>query len=60
MKKKKCTVCKVEKAIEEFYKHPRNSDGRQSNCIECTKRASNKKAAVNDIYFSHDRKIFTI
>lgn len=60
MNKKKCTVCKLEKPIEEFYKHPRSSDGRQSNCIECTKAASNKKAAVSDVYFRHDKKLATI
>ena len=34
---KKCTKCKEEKPFEDFNKHKRLKDGRQSNCRECAK-----------------------
>jgi transposase-like protein len=35
---KTCTVCQVEKSIDDFYKDSRNPDGRRGSCKECTKK----------------------
>jgi len=37
---KTCTICKIEKSSKEFYKDSRNKDGYNSNCKECTKKAT--------------------
>ena len=45
---KRCFKCGVEKDIEEFYKHPRMSDGHLGKCKECTKM---------DVIENYDKKI---
>ena len=35
-----CTKCKQVKKLTEFYKNPRNKDGHQSRCKNCTKQAA--------------------
>jgi len=45
--KKVCTICKVEKDLEDFYKENRASDGRRCRCKECTKKYNNKYYVKN-------------
>ena len=35
---KKCFKCGVEKSLDEFYLHPRMSDGHLNKCKSCTKK----------------------
>lgn len=37
MTRKVCFKCGVEKAIEDFYVHPKMADGRLGKCKDCTK-----------------------
>jgi len=37
---KKCTICKKEKELSEFNKHPKRKDGLQSHCRECNRQRS--------------------
>ena len=48
MEKKKCTVCKKEKALTEFHKRHAGSVGYASSCIECYKAKAAKKKAEKD------------
>lgn len=41
-KKKRCTVCKKEKLIDEFYKNINSHDDHMSFCKECTKQKPKK------------------
>lgn len=38
MKIKKCIGCGKELPIDDFYRHPKTSDGHVGRCIECTKK----------------------
>lgn len=40
--KKKCTGCKDDKPLSEFYKNKLIHDGHSNYCIECTRRNSKK------------------
>lgn len=40
--KKKCTGCKTEKKLDQFYKNKLIHDGHSNYCIECTKFNSKK------------------
>lgn len=40
MTTKKCTICKQEKVLSNFNKHPSKKDGLQSACKECNKERS--------------------
>jgi hypothetical protein len=35
---KKCSMCKTEKPLDDFYRRARNKDGRNSYCKECGKK----------------------
>lgn len=37
---KKCTICKTEKDLSEFNKHPSKKDGLQSHCRICNRERS--------------------
>jgi len=36
---KECKKCGATKALDDFYRHPGNRDGRQGKCKECAKAA---------------------
>ena len=42
---KRCSVCKVEKDLNDFYKIKHTTDGRQSHCKECTKAKNRERYA---------------
>ena len=37
---KKCTICKLEKSLDEFNKHSGRKDGKQPHCRKCNKERS--------------------
>jgi hypothetical protein len=41
-KKKKCSGCKNEKTLDNFYKNKLVLDGHSNYCVECTKKNSKK------------------
>lgn len=51
MTRKVCFKCRVEKAIDDFYKHPKMADGHLGKCKECTKLdVSNRPKALTRAY----------
>lgn len=55
--KKKCFKCGEEKSINEFYKHPRMSDGHLGKCKSCSKKDVRLNYCKNiDQYKEYDRK----
>ena len=40
---KKCFKCNIEKPIEDFYPHPRMTDGHLGKCKDCTKKDSKER-----------------
>ena len=40
---KQCIICKVEKELEDFYKHSETSDGRLGKCKECCKTQAKER-----------------
>ena len=53
---KNCFKCNVDKPLEDFYKHPRMTDGRLGKCKECNKKdvINNRKSKV-EYYREYDR-----
>jgi hypothetical protein len=54
-KTKRCSRCKQIKSIDAFYTHNRATDGKQSNCIDCTIEYSkiyheNNKEKIKEYY----------
>jgi len=49
---KQCNICKIEKSLEDFYKHKKTKDGRQSKCKECEKviRHTTRKQSPGHYY----------
>ena len=53
---KKCFKCGVDKALSEFYRHPRMADGRVNKCKECnTADVRENRAKKVDYYRAYDR-----
>lgn len=44
---KTCTLCKTEKALDQFNKHSKLPDGKQNVCRECNRARSRKYYADN-------------
>lgn len=42
-----CSICKIEKPIDEFHKHKGRRDGLNSSCKECTREKSNDYYKAN-------------
>jgi hypothetical protein len=40
---KKCTICKIEKDLDEFFKNPKTKDNRQSACKNCETSEKKKR-----------------
>jgi len=38
-----CKICKIEKSLENFYKHPKTKDGYQEKCKDCAKSLSDER-----------------
>lgn len=54
---KTCFKCKIEKPLEEFYKHSEMGDGHLNKCKECTKNDANKHRSKNlDKIRQYDRE----
>jgi len=54
---KTCNKCDIEKALEDFYKHPSTKDGRDGKCKECAKRLSTRNRNQNiEAVRAYDRK----
>lgn len=52
-----CRVCKSDKPLDEFYKHPFGKDGRDTRCIECTKEAVKVHRSERlEYYRAYDRQ----
>lgn len=49
---KKCFVCKKDKELDEFYRHPETKDGHLGKCKECTKGQSSRH-----YYDTHEARI---
>lgn len=43
---KNCFKCKQDKPLDNFYKHPKMSDGLLNKCKDCTKKDSHKRQSV--------------
>ena len=44
---KKCTECKIEKSLDEYYNNYKAKDGKQSRCKTCTKNSVKKYKLKN-------------
>ena len=51
MNVKKCSKCKVEKNLDEFYRSSKSKDGRKSSCKSCVKKQYKKKCVICDVDF---------
>lgn len=40
---KTCIECKIEKPLDDFYKHPQMVDGHVNRCKECCKKSSDER-----------------
>ena len=48
---KKCSKCKAEKNLDEFYRSSKSKDGRKSSCKSCVKKQYKKKCVICDVDF---------
>jgi hypothetical protein len=60
---KRCSTCKIERPLSDFWKRPSSSDGLRGRCIPCCKagqdvwnvKNAERKAAANRAYFEAHR-----
>lgn len=52
---KKCTTCKTEKPLEDFYKDKNQKDGREIYCKECRKRARIVNYDIRQQYYLNNK-----
>lgn len=52
---KTCTKCNTEKPRDDYYAHPKTSDGRMSKCKDCHKSAVRHRARTNPYVQEYDR-----
>jgi 5-methylcytosine-specific restriction endonuclease McrA len=48
---KTCNICKIEKPLDQFYKHKHTKDKRQAKCKECEKAVSKRVRKETPGYF---------
>jgi hypothetical protein len=58
-KMKKCSGCKTEKPLKEFYKNKRMNDGHSIYCVSCTKENSKKyhQRKKNKLKITHNEEV---
>lgn len=57
--KKLCTKCKIEKGIDEFYKHSSAADGHMNICVECYKQQQKDRRKRPDYHKKSKREAQT-
>jgi len=58
MPTKICTICEVEKDLDEFYRHRYAKDRRQSKCKDCSRSYSKKYAEDNPERMSRNNALW--
>ena len=53
---KTCTACQQSKALDDFYKHPKMTDGCLSQCKTCVKERVRQHRRLNESVREYDRK----
>lgn len=57
MESKVCTTCKLDKPLEEFYKHKKGKFGRNSRCKKCSYKKRREHWMENREKYVHSSKV---